>query len=226
MLALKIVIDTIERIRDTELTKTLYSCDYKDITALREITDKHELTLLLIHHTRKMHDDDPLNTLSGSMGLVGAADGVLVLQKKKRIGNKAVLTITNRDTEEFCFDLEFDRESCRWIFKGNHEDSESNAGGDNYMTAKNEWLCLLVNDFLKEWKWSGTATELVAALNKIDGESGNVNLSHLTIKKQLMAKENAVLLRECGISVSEGRDSASRKIILERAIHCHSEETK
>ena len=66
-----LVIDTLERIRDTELTKTLYSCDYKDITALREITDRYELTLLLIHHTRKMHDDDPLNTLSGSMGLVG-----------------------------------------------------------------------------------------------------------------------------------------------------------
>jgi len=55
-----IVIDTLERVRDTEFDKNIYACDYRDMTLLREITNKHKLTLLLIHHTRKMHDDDPL----------------------------------------------------------------------------------------------------------------------------------------------------------------------
>lgn len=53
---------------------------------LREITNKHRLTLLLIHHTRKMYDPDPLNTISGSTGLIGAVDGVFVLEKGKRTG--------------------------------------------------------------------------------------------------------------------------------------------
>ena len=79
-----IVIDTLERIRDTEYNKSIYACDYRDMIALRSITDKHKLTLLLVHHTRKMAVPDPLNTLSGSMGLVGPVDGVFVLEKDNR----------------------------------------------------------------------------------------------------------------------------------------------
>jgi RecA-family ATPase len=93
-----IIIDTLERVRDTEFDKNIYACDYRDMTMLRSITDRHKLTLLLIHHTRKLHDDDPLNTLSGSMGLVGSVDGVFVLEKEKRTGLDAKLTIANRDT--------------------------------------------------------------------------------------------------------------------------------
>ena len=211
-----IVVDTLERIRDTALDKSIYACDYRDMMALREITDKYKLTLLLVHHTRKLHDDDPLNTLSGSMGLVGAADGVLVLQKLKRVGDRAILTVANRDTEEFCFALEFDREHCKWVFKGNHTDAELTE--EDCQSIKNEWLCLLVDDFLKQAEWTGTATELAGALNEIDGGSGNVNISHLTIKRQLLA--NAELLLQSGISIDERRNAANRKIILHR---CHAD---
>ena len=37
---------------------------------------------LHIHHLRKLHDDDPMNMISGSTGLSGAADSAFVLQKK------------------------------------------------------------------------------------------------------------------------------------------------
>ena len=107
-----IIVDTLERIRDTEQDKSMYSYDYRDMTALRNITNKYNLTLLLIHHTRKMYDPDPLNTLSGSTGLVGSVDGVFVLEKAKRVGSRAKLTIANRDTESYCFKLEFDSDKC------------------------------------------------------------------------------------------------------------------
>jgi hypothetical protein len=95
----------LERVRDTEFDKNIYACDYRDMTLLHEITNKHKLTLLLIHHTRKLKDDDPLNTLSGSMGLVGSVDGIFVLEKDTRTGTDAKLTIANRDTEGFCFQV-------------------------------------------------------------------------------------------------------------------------
>ena len=41
-----IIIDTLERVRDTEFDKNIYACDYRDMTLLREITNKHKLTLL------------------------------------------------------------------------------------------------------------------------------------------------------------------------------------
>jgi RecA-family ATPase len=86
-----IVIDTLKRIRDTEFDKNIYACDYRDMTSLRGITDKHKLTLLLIHHTRKLHDDDPLNTLSGSMGLVGSQ--YFSLREKSPFGRPAFLPV-------------------------------------------------------------------------------------------------------------------------------------
>ena len=204
-----IVIDTLERIRDTELDKSIYACDYRDMTALREIMNNHKLTLLLVHHTRKMQDDDPLNMLSGSTGLVGSGDGVFVLQKELRTSNKAILTIANRDTEGFCFNLELDNENCKWIFKGKHNNEEPSQ--DDLQNAKNEKLCLLVDEFLKEEKWVGTATELANALKN--------DTSHLTIKRQLF--EISDLLAKCSISLDEERNSTLRKIILIR--NCHSE---
>ena len=59
----------------------IYVCDYRDMTLLRQISDKRRLTLLLVHHTRKLKDDAPLNTLSGSTGFVGSVNGVFVLEK-------------------------------------------------------------------------------------------------------------------------------------------------
>jgi hypothetical protein len=48
------IIDTPERIREhSESNKNIYSCDCRDMTLLREMTNKHKLTLSLIHHTKK-----------------------------------------------------------------------------------------------------------------------------------------------------------------------------
>jgi len=194
-----IIIDTLERIRDTEQDKSMYSCDYRDMTALREITDKYKLTLLLVHHTRKMYDPDPLNTLSGSTGLIGSVDGVFVLDKYKRIGKEAKLTIVNRDTDSYCFKLEFDSENCKWVFLG---DDDGNGGNDNL-------FCNLVDDFLEE-SWRGTATELCEALNNM-GSDCCVN--PLTISKQLKSNLTALEMKY-NISVSFERNRDNREIYL------------
>ena len=83
-----IAIDTLEHIRNGEQNSNRYACDYQDMNRLRESTDKHNVTLMLIHHTRKMYDPDLLNTISCSTGLIGAVDGVLVLEKPSAQGAK------------------------------------------------------------------------------------------------------------------------------------------
>jgi hypothetical protein len=197
-----IIIDTFEHIRKGGSNeKTLYSCDYKDMNLLREITNRHKVTLLLIHHTRKMHDPDPLNTISGSTGLSGATDGLLVLEKAKRTGDNAKLTIANRDTEGFCFDLRFDNDACRWVFVGNHQDSEDNG----------DMLAILIDDFLQD-EWSGTATELCAELKK---QCDSFSLTPNTITKNLKAADG-LFKKEFNIAVSFGRVSNKRGIILKR----------
>ena len=195
-----IAIDTLEKIRDGGRDRDIYSCDYNDMSRLREITDQHKLTLFLVHHTRKMYDADPLNTVSGSTGLIGAVDGVFVLIKDNRTGNNAKLTISNRDTESFCFDLCFDPDTCRWDFIGNSVD-----GGDD------DALCFLLNDFLKE-EWNGTATELC---NELKCRDSSFALAPSAIGKQLNASVG-LLKKEYGIQFDRDRNMKAKRIYLRR----------
>lgn len=196
-----IAIDTLEHIRNGEQTSNLYACDYRDMTRLREITNKHPLTLLLIHHTRKMYDPDPLNTISGSTGLIGAVDGVFVLEKAKRTGDGAKLTIANRDTEGFCFNLRFDKDTCRWEFVGNSADGDED---------EDALICLL-DDFLKD-DWSGTATELCRELSKT---GSGFDLTPATLTKRLKSLSGQ-FKTELHIHIEFERTRSSRRIFLRR----------
>ncbi len=196
-----IAIDTLEHIRNGDQSANLYSCDYRDMTRLREITDKHPLTLLLIHHTRKMSDPDPLNTISGSTGLVGAVDGVFVLEKARRTEDGATLTIANRDTEGFCFNLRFDKTTCRWEFIGN-----ATGDGDD----EDALICLL-DDFLKE-EWRGTATELCAALKQQDA---SFDTGPASLTKKLKA-QSGTFKKDFHIHIAFERTRSSRQILLRR----------
>ena len=197
-----VVIDTLEHIRNGASDKSMYAYDYNDMNRLREITSKHKLTLLLVHHTRKASDPDPLNTISGSTGLVGAVDGVFVLDKASRIENVGRLTIANRDTEGFCFELRLDKNTCRWEFMGNYSDGEDD---------RDEDLAVLLDDFLSD-EWSGTATELCSELKKLDSDLG---FNAVTLTKQLKSQTD-LLKREFNIEVKFERTCDSRKIIMQR----------
>ena len=203
-----IIVDTLERIRDTDQDKSMYSCDYRDMTKLREITDKHNLTMLLIHHTHKMYDPDPLNTLSGSTGLVGSVDGVLVLEKEKRVGNKAKLSIANRDTESYCFKLEFDPDVCKWLFIGNDGGNDDKSDDD-----KNKILITIMGDFLKgKSAWKGTATDLHNSLKAIDA---NFDITAAEVSKRLRALEGFFKDKlAIELKFSRGKD---KLIYIERA---------
>ena len=74
---------------------------------------------------------------------------------------------------------------------------------------KDEWLFLLVDDWLKD-EWTGTATELCTALKEIDP---NADIAPNTITKKL--KDNG-LFKENNIIVKRDRDSKSRAITITR----------
>jgi hypothetical protein len=64
-------------------------------------------TVLGVHHTRKAESEDFLESASGTNGLTGAADFVMVLQRR-RTENNVLLKITGRDVAEASYDLLFD----------------------------------------------------------------------------------------------------------------------
>ena len=77
---------------------------------LKALADTHGIAILLVHHLRKMNDDDPMNMISGTTGLSGATDSNFVLRKSKRRENTATLYCTGRDIPCRELALEFDGE--------------------------------------------------------------------------------------------------------------------
>ena len=98
-----VVIDTLQRVRGAGSDSNLYANDYQDIGILKQLADRRHIAILLIHHLRKLHDDDPMNMISGSTGLSGAADSTFVLQKSSRLANIASLHCTGRDIADRTF---------------------------------------------------------------------------------------------------------------------------
>ena len=92
-----IVIDTLQRVRSRTPDNGSYAADYDTLARLKEFSDTYGVTVLVVHHTRKEGAEDVFNTISGTNGLMGAADGALILYKDKRTASDAVLEAVGRD---------------------------------------------------------------------------------------------------------------------------------
>jgi hypothetical protein len=108
-----LIIDTLERFRGERDGRSAYADDYAALQELCALAKEFGLAILVIHHTRKNESDDPLEMVSGTFGLTGAADGVMVL-KRQRGHAGAKLFVTGRDVADAELSLMFDGESGRW----------------------------------------------------------------------------------------------------------------
>ena len=109
-----VVIDTLQRIRAAGNESNPYASDYRDIGVLKALADRHSIAVLLIHHLRKMNDNDPMNMISGTTGLSGATDSNFVLRRSKRRENTATLYCTGRDIPYRELSLELNSETHIW----------------------------------------------------------------------------------------------------------------
>jgi AAA domain len=111
-----VVIDTLEKFRPLQNGKSAaYSADYTAVTGLQKLAGKYRIAVVINHHVRKMEADDPFDTVSGTLGLTGAADTIIVL---KRHAGAVTLHARGRDIEEVETALQFERVTCRWTILG------------------------------------------------------------------------------------------------------------
>ena len=113
-----IIIDTLQKVREIGGDRYSYASDYEIVTKLKTFSDRYGICLLVVHHTRKMEAEDSFDMISGTNGLLGAADGAFIMQKKRRTDNTALLDIVGRDQPDQELTLEFNRERCVWEFQG------------------------------------------------------------------------------------------------------------
>jgi hypothetical protein len=95
-----VIIDTLVRIKPPHKAGSdVYAADSAFGAALQRLALDHQVAIVLVHHLRKMAAEDPIAEVSGSTGLTGTADTVLVL-KRSRAQSAATLLVTGRDVDE------------------------------------------------------------------------------------------------------------------------------
>ncbi|MDM8240293.1 AAA family ATPase, partial [Pseudoflavonifractor phocaeensis] len=152
-----IIIDTLQKVREEDGGKYSYANDYEVITKLKRFADGNGVCLLVVHHTRKQQADDKFDMISGTNGLLGAADGAFLLQKERRTDNAATLDISGRDQQDQRLYLKRDEERLVWELE-RRETELRQEPPDPVLGA----VAALVT--AERPGWRGTATELVTAL--------------------------------------------------------------
>ena len=201
-----VIIDTLQKVRDSRGSagKTrMYGNDYDDISRIKSIADSFNISIVLVHHLRKLQDsDDPFNDVSGSTGIIGAADTNFIL-RRKRSGNDATLLVSGRDVEYQELTLQFNDLIWELVERKNSEDIHK---------AELPQFLFQVLDFMRSRsEWVGTATELLAAMGEQEVTSNMVT--------KYLGQFARDVLEPVGIVYRTKRTGKSRLIKL---IHCDS----
>ena len=109
-----IIIDTMQKIRELGGESYSYASDYEIIGRLKQFADKYCICVLTVHHTRKQPAGDSFEMISGTTGLLGCADGSLLMQKKKRTALEATIDVVGRDQQDQILYLKKDPETQIW----------------------------------------------------------------------------------------------------------------
>lgn len=153
-----IIIDTLQKVREVGGDNYSYANDYQIMARLKSFADAHGLCLLLVHHTRKQNADDKFDMISGTSGLLGAADGAFLLQKEKRTGNAATLEVSGRDQQDQKLYLIRNTETLLWDL----QKAETELWKEPPEPLLDEIAELVMKD---NPYWEGSPTALVALIN-------------------------------------------------------------
>ena len=196
------IIDTLQKIREAGGEKYSSANDYEIIGQLKAFGDEKGICMLLVHHTRKQQADDSFDRISGTNGLLGAADGAFILEKEKRTGNTASLEVSGRDQPEQKFILKKNMERLTWEL----ERVETELWKLPSDPVLEKIGALLSGEVLE---WNGSPTDLVSALEL--EMKPNLLTKHLNVNK-------ARLLNDHQIDYAPVRTHAGRRIHLNRVL--------
>ena len=115
------VIDTLGKVRGKKARdEEQYQFDYRMLGGLQELATKYRVAIVVVHHVRKADAEDVLDTISGTTGIAGAADSLMVLGRCK---HGVRMSVRGRDTEEQDKLVEFDPETAIWEVSGDFDEA-------------------------------------------------------------------------------------------------------
>ncbi len=186
-----VVIDTLQKIRNNIDSK--YGADYQELSILKSIADQLGIAIVLVHHNRKARDSNPNNLISGTNGIAGCADGLLVFTRN---GENAMLHISGRGA--LSLELNLKREKSKWILLDEAPESAPDI------------FSFTIHDFmLGKNSVSGTASEICSMLKeKFLEQEFNSNWLY----RDLLQHDNEI--RALGIDYGKTKSNGTRKIFI------------
>ena len=196
-----VVIDTLQRVRSMHrTTSNQYAADYADLTAIKAIADEYNIGIICVHHNRKNRSgDDPLADVSGTFGVVGAADAIWAVRKHHRYDSRATVYVSGRDVAQQQLTMSYDD----GIWKLISDDAQETADVNQVP----EIIYRIIDYVIMCREWSGTSSELVDAI-------GVTEIKPSAIGKMLVKYADTILL-DAGISYTTVRTKSQRIIKLE-----------
>ena len=163
-----IIIDTFQKIRDgSKSNEGSYASDYRETGAMKKFADENKIAVLLVHHTRKMKDpSDAFANVSGTQGLTGASDTMIVLSKEKRTDSLTRLSITGRDVVQNEYGISRNPDSVLWM---RYEESietlqmKIETSMIQYQYKNSNFRKTVLKLLEEENQWSGRCGELITA---------------------------------------------------------------
>ena len=162
-----VVIDTLNFIQyHPAKGESAYNCDYRTGRDLKSYAEKHGIAIVVVTHTTKMlHAEDEMMNVSGTNGVTGAADAVVVLSKEKRTDLDAKMFITGRKVRQSMHEIKFDDQACKWLYKGVAEIGDKDAREriereNRYYASRIREVVVNIANNVDEY-WRGRAGELI-----------------------------------------------------------------
>ena len=116
-----IVIDIFKRIAKAKKGKgSTYEEDYESIQPIQELATRRRVAVIVVHHNRKAGAEDPIDMVSGTFGLTGGVDNVIVIQRVTRgeTHDESKFSFVGRDIDERELAMKFDKTSHMWSLIG------------------------------------------------------------------------------------------------------------
>ena len=193
-----IIIDTMQKIREVGGEAYSYASDYEIIGRLKQFADKYCICVLTVHHTRKQPAGDSFEMISGTTGLLGCADGSLLMQKKKRTALEATIDVVGRDQQDQILYLSTDPNTQIWNLDRTETELHREPPDPTL-----EAVARLVTS--EQPEWAGSPSELAEALDT--GMAANALTKYLNIKCSRLKDEY-------GISYENKAKHSGRRVTL------------
>lgn len=210
-----VIIDVLQYVKFNKTSReTDYECDYKTFKYLKSLTRERPLSIICVHHNRKMTDDsDPFSNMLGSTALMGATDEEIIIHKRKREDKDATISITGRTVQSVDLIGYFDLTQYKWVLRGTQEEVFNMDRQSRY---DNDPVVKAIKAILSEQKeWQGTINDFVVASTKLGfrfKQKNNQEIGHYLSSKDFVDSLSVY----DNISVTKKKAGAVRYVVFSK----------